>query len=217
MKDPKNPEHDSDQAPEAPEQVPGKTDETESPQQQGPHSESPPPRPDDDGKRPWRRISKTLAFWVFFLLVAIFASKFFGSDQTTRVELSYKEYKRLLQEDKITTATIMENEFYGQLIEEELSPPTRGQQRPYREFVVNLGVVGPETIAEWEKHGIDFRFETKPIQWLNVFFNFLPWLLFVGLWLFILRQMQGGPKGAFSFGKSKAKLVSEDKKDEENK
>ncbi|MBI4562374.1 MAG: ATP-dependent zinc metalloprotease FtsH [Candidatus Rokubacteria bacterium] len=39
----------------------------------------------------------------------------------------------------------------------------------------------------------------------------LPWFLFAGLWIFILRQMQGGPKGAFSFGKSRAKLVSEDK------
>ena len=52
-----------------------------------------------------------------------------------------------------------------------------------------------------------FAFQEEPFDWLKVFFNFLPWLLFVGLWLFIFRQMQGGPKGAFSFGKSRAKLV----------
>jgi len=164
----------------------------------------------DDGKRPWRRISKTLAFWVFFLLVAIFASKFFGSDPSNDVVLSYKEYKALLVDEKIQSAIIIDNEFHGHLVAEELSPPGRGQQRTYHDFIVNLGVIDADTRDEWLQHSVDFRFQSKPFNWLNVFFNFLPWLLFVGLWLFILRQMQGGPKGAFSFGKSKAKLVSED-------
>ena len=165
----------------------------------------------EDGKRPWRRISKTLAFWVFFLLVAIFASKFFGNDPASDVVLSYKEYKTLLTDEKIQSAVIIDNEFHGHLVAEELSPPGRGQQRTYHDFIVNLGVIDADTRDEWLTHGIDFRFQSKPFNWLNVFFNFLPWLLFVGLWLFILRQMQGGPKGAFSFGKSKAKLVSEEK------
>ncbi|MFT5368281.1 MAG: cell division protease FtsH [Candidatus Latescibacterota bacterium] len=164
-----------------------------------------------DGKRPWHRISKTLAFWIFFVLVAIFASKFFGSDPTTDVTLSYKEYKTLLDAQKIQSAVIIDNEFHGQLITEEITPPGAGPQRAYRDFVVNVGVIDAKTRDEWLENGVDFSFESKPFNWLNVFFNFLPWLLFVGLWLFILRQMQGGPKGAFSFGKSKAKLVSEEK------
>ena len=167
---------------------------------------------DGDGKRPWGRISKTLAFWIFFVLVAIFASKFFGSDPSSDVILSYKEYKALLEAQKIQSAVIIDNtEFHGKLITEEITPPGAGPQRAYKDFVVNLGVIDTDTREEWLKHGVDFRFENKPFNWLNVFFNFLPWLLFVGLWLFILRQMQGGPKGAFSFGKSKAKLVSEEK------
>lgn len=166
---------------------------------------------DGDGKRPWQRISKTLAFWVFFVLVAIFASKFFGSDPSTDVTLSYKEYKALLETQKIQSAVIIDNEFHGTLVTEEITPPGAGPQRTYRDFVVNLGVIDADAREEWLKNGVDFRFESKPFNWLNVFFNFLPWLLFVGLWLFILRQMQGGPKGAFSFGKSKAKLVSEEK------
>jgi len=166
---------------------------------------------DGDGKRPWHRISKTLAFWVFFVLVAIFASKFFGSDPTTDVTLSYKDYRELLTAQKIQSAVIIDNEFHGKLITEEITPPGAGPQRAYKDFVVNLGVIDGETPKEWLANGVDFRFESKPFNWLNVFFNFLPWLLFVGLWLFILRQMQGGPKGAFSFGKSKAKLVSEEK------
>jgi len=149
---------------------------------------------------------------VFFLLVAIFASKFFGSSGASDdVVLSYKEYKNLLVQEKIESAVIVESEFHGRLREPEYPPMDQEAQRPYTTFVVNLGVVDAETRADWEKHGVDFRFQSKPFNWLSVFFNFLPWLLFVGLWLFILRQMQGGPKGAFSFGKSRAKLVSEDR------
>ena len=169
----------------------------------------------DDDKRPrWRRISKPLAFWVFFLLVAIFASKFFGSDPSSDVVLSYKEYREYLEAGKIQSAIVLDNEFHGRLVGEEFTPPRpgRGQQYKFQDFVVNLGVVDAETPSreEWLNYGVDFRFQ-KPSNWLNYFFNFLPWLLFIGLWVFILRQMQGGPKGAFSFGKSKAKLVSEDK------
>jgi cell division protease FtsH len=226
MADPKDREQDveapeavpeSEPGPEKPEQIDSKTPDEKSPN---------PPRPsfsvtgrDDnarrlgegDGKRPWRRISKTLAFWVFFVLVAIFASKFFGSDPSPDVTLSYKEYKGLLDAQKIQSAVIIDNEFHGRLITEEITPPNAGPQRAYRDFVVNLGVIDANTRDEWFTKGVDFSFESKPFNWLNVFFNFLPWLLFVGLWLFILRQMQGGPKGAFSFGKSKAKLVSEEK------
>jgi len=50
-------------------------------------------------------------------------------------------------------------------------------------------------------------------SWIAVIFNFLPVILIIGFWLFIMRQMQGGgggAKGAMSFGKSRAKLQGED-------
>ncbi len=166
----------------------------------------------NDGKKPWRRISKTLAFWIIFLLVAISASKFLGSNTTNDVVvLGYKEYKQFLNAGKISSAIIIETEFHGNLIEPEFTLSDRGPQRAYDSFTVDLGVIDAEARAEWEKQDLDFRFQQEPFNWLSVLFNFLPWLLFVGLWLFILRQMQGGPKGAFSFGKSRAKLVSEDR------
>ena len=174
------------------------------------HNREPGSGPENNGSE-WRRRSKTLAFWVFFVLVALFATRFFGSSTGSgEVVLSYKEYRTLMKQGKIESAVIIDSDFYGTLREPEYAT-SRGSQQAYRTFVVNLGVIGEEAIADWEKYEIDFRFQDKPFDWLKVFFNFLPWLLFVGLWLFIFRQMQGGPKGAFSFGKSRAKLVSEDR------
>ncbi|HVR82225.1 MAG TPA: ATP-dependent zinc metalloprotease FtsH [Luteimonas sp.] len=49
-----------------------------------------------------------------------------------------------------------------------------------------------------------------PSFWMLVI-NFLPWLLFIGIWIYFMRQMQqGGGKGAMSFGRSRAKLLNED-------
>ena len=52
--------------------------------------------------------------------------------------------------------------------------------------------------------------DTGPSFWMLVL-NFAPWLLFIGIWIYFMRQMQqGGGKGAMSFGRSRAKLLNED-------
>ncbi|MDT0933254.1 ATP-dependent metallopeptidase FtsH/Yme1/Tma family protein, partial [Staphylococcus pseudintermedius] len=46
---------------------------------------------------------------------------------------------------------------------------------------------------------------------IMILINVLPWLLFIGIWVYFMRQMQqGGSKGAMSFGRSRAKLQGED-------
>ena len=157
-------------------------------------------QPDDEDKpRLWRRPSRTQAFWIFFILVLIFAAKFFGSKPSDASIVSYKQYRQFLVEGLIEKAVILgESEFQGVL-------------RDRSKFVVNLGPIDAATIREWEQYEVDFSFKDEPFHWYNLIFNFLPWLLFIGFWVFMLRQMQGGPRGLFSFGKSKAKLLMEDK------
>ena len=75
-----------------------------------------------------------------------------------------------------------------------------------------MGPVLAEDKREWEEMGLDFKFKEKPFPWYNLLLSFLPWLLFIAFFIFMLRQMQGGPRGLFSFGKSRAKLLMEDKR-----
>ena len=70
-----------------------------------------------------------------------------------------------------------------------------------------LGPIDAATKREWEEHNFNITFRDEPFQWYSLLFSFLPWLLFIGFWIFMLRQMQGGPRGLFSFGKSRAKLL----------
>ncbi|MGY8824319.1 MAG: ATP-dependent zinc metalloprotease FtsH [Candidatus Latescibacterota bacterium] len=154
---------------------------------------------DEDRPKRWRRPSRTQALWIFFILVLIFAAKFFNSTPSDAPVVSYKEYLEHLESDRIAEAVIVgESEFHGTL--------QNGQR-----FVVNLGPIDAQTKREWRKNGLNFRFKDEPFQWYSVLFSFLPWLLFIGFWVFMLRQMQGGSRGLFSFGKSRAKLLMEDK------
>jgi len=52
---------------------------------------------------------------------------------------------------------------------------------------------------------------TRQSVWMSVLMGLLPILLLVGVWIFFMRQMQGGARGAMGFGKSKAKLLTEHK------
>jgi cell division protease FtsH len=57
---------------------------------------------------------------------------------------------------------------------------------------------------------IDAEPEEERSFWLNVFISWFPFLLIIGVWVFFMRQMQGGGRGgAFSFGKSRARLLDE--------
>lgn len=66
-------------------------------------------------------------------------------------------------------------------------------------------------IAEkWQQHIPNFKFQPNSTQWYQILINFSPWILAIAIWIFIMRRMQsGGTKGIFSFGKSKAKMVTE--------
>ena len=161
--------------------------------------------PGDDGshdrpKATWRWPSRTRAFWIFLILALIFAAKFLGSMPNDAREVTWTQYREFLRNREIVQAQVVgDQEFRG-----ILSDGGR--------FVVNLGIVDADDRREWEEAGIEFSFKKEPFHWYSVLISFLPWLLFIGFWIFMLRQMQGGPRGLFSFGKSRAKLLVEDKR-----
>lgn len=153
---------------------------------------------EDDRSKWWRRPSRTSAFWIFFVLVLIFAAKFFNSTPSDAPTISYIDYREYLEDGDIAEAVVIgENEFHGTL--------NNGER-----FVVNLGPIDAETKREWRSHKLIFRFKEEPFQWYDALFSILPWILFIVIWIIMLRQMQGGSRGLFSFGKSRAKLRSQD-------
>ncbi|MCW8817715.1 MAG: ATP-dependent zinc metalloprotease FtsH, partial [Ignavibacteriaceae bacterium] len=80
-----------------------------------------------------------------------------------------------------------------------------------------ISVYIPEPIIKeeetlWKEKGINYSFDKQSSEWLNILIGFLPWVLIIAIWVIIMRRMQGqsgGSRGIFSFGKSKAKLISQ--------
>ncbi|MBL8769746.1 MAG: ATP-dependent metallopeptidase FtsH/Yme1/Tma family protein, partial [Phenylobacterium sp.] len=69
-----------------------------------------------------------------------------------------------------------------------------------------------DLVQRLEKQGADISVKSaNGPGWLGFFLNALPILLLIGVWIFFMRQMQGGARGAMGFGKSKARLLTENK------
>ena len=163
----------------------------------------------------WKKASKTGLIWVGILLLAVIFSSWWPNTRPEEVEISYDVYKRLLNEDKFVSGkvTLKENLFQGVLRDEESFQAQKVAARS-RYVRTNLPYLDDSVVKEWEEHHVPIRFIESSDDWSLVLINMLPWILILGAWIFIARRMQGGAGGGgglFNFGKSKAKMLTEDK------
>jgi cell division protease FtsH len=78
--------------------------------------------------------------------------------------------------------------------------------------VYTPGIQDPWMVGDLMKHGVvvEAKPEEEPSLLMNIFVSWFPMLLLIGVWIFFMRQMQGGGRGgAFSFGKSRARMLDE--------
>ncbi|MDT8324572.1 MAG: ATP-dependent zinc metalloprotease FtsH [Bacteroidota bacterium] len=181
-------------------------------------------RPPDENN--WQRYSKVFLTWLLVIILGFVAIQMLNT-QPEAPAISYSQYQELLggerktlddTEVKIVRATVYKSnlndyEMHGYLNQTIPLVTTEGKKVDNSEFIVNLGAVDSEMQKEWVSRGIEVTFEEKDSQWTQMLISFLPWILIIGVWLFFMRRMQagagGGPKGLFSFGKSRAKMVGE--------
>jgi len=78
--------------------------------------------------------------------------------------------------------------------------------------VFTPGIQDPWMVGDLMKYGVtvEAKPEEEPSLLMNIFVSWFPMLLLIGVWIFFMRQMQGGGRGgAFSFGKSRARMLDE--------
>ena len=168
-------------------------------------------KPQKDENFQWKKATRTLFFWLLIIMVAIILSQTnLGQwDRGGRTNIPYFKFIEHLESKQITEAKVANKELKGELVSEYFDP-VLGKR--YRMFKVNLPEAPTNEIAQrWQKdYGLALEFEDLSTDWWSYVFNLLPWILFGVFWIFFLRRMQGGgAKGIFSFGRSKAKMVTE--------
>jgi len=175
-----------------------------------------PNKPDDNFD--WSKILRMVFGWGAVIVAAVIVMQVFRTGQENYVEIPFAEYRKLLNEtDKIKEATITKSDINDYFFKAELTSETSVKINGSPTDVKAIQVYIPEPIIKeeetiWKEKGINYSFDKQSNEWLNILLGFLPWLLIIAIWIIIMRRMQGqggGSRGIFSFGKSKAKLISQ--------
>jgi len=146
------------------------------------------------------KIGKNLAAWVIIVLflLAIFNLFQDKSSQNQNITLPYSEFLSQVKLNNVNDVTIQENNISGHFQSGEKFT-TYAPNDPA--LVEKLTASGVKVTASPPEERV------SPI--IGILLNWLPMLLFIGVWIFFMRQMQGGKGGAMGFGKSKARLLTE--------
>ncbi|MBM3328217.1 MAG: ATP-dependent zinc metalloprotease FtsH [Calditrichaeota bacterium] len=143
-----------------------------------------------------------LTLWALIVLVAYILYNYLNVTEKPEVRKSFTQYRQLIESDQIDAADIIDRELHGRL-------------KDGTAIVVTLPFIDQQMLTEWDSLRIDYQFKEKTTNWVGqILISFLPWLLIIAFWIYLFRRMQGGaggPKGLFSFGKSRAKLSMEGK------
>ncbi len=147
-------------------------------------------------------LAKNILLWV---IVAVILMMVFNNLNTasTSTSLAYSDFLQSVRAGEVKEVVIKG----GNVISGRLTNGAR------------FSTYSPETdnkamIGELMDHGVKIVAQpNEPSIWTQIFISWFPFLLIIGLWIFFMRQMQGGgggSRGAFSFGKSRARLLGED-------
>ena len=144
-------------------------------------------------------LTKNIILWVVIaiILMSVFANL---STRSKSVDIDYSDFVADIKSGKIQEVTFQDKEMYGTYV-------GGGEFKTYSPETDNNTIIGM-----LEKRNI--KYNAKPREtsiWLPLLYQMFPFIIIIGLWVFFMRQMQGGGgKGAMSFGKSRARLLGED-------
>ncbi len=173
-----------------------------------------PPRSPKDGKDEfqWKRSARPLFFWLVIGLVLIFLIMYYYSGQTDIALISYSEFVGQVDNGNVSEVVIIERTIRGKFTQ-PYTHAQGGESKSYVDFKLRIPFEDPDLLIRLEAKNVQIKAEEQPFNWLTIL-GFAPWLLLIVFWMFMMRQMQGGaggPKGLFSFGKAKARLLTDDK------
>jgi cell division protease FtsH len=144
---------------------------------------------------------KNVFIWVIIALVLILVFNLFNQEknQARVAKVAYSEFLKLVESDKVNDVSMV-----GRTISGHLDDGTN--------FSTYTPPNDPNLIEKLSVHNVIINAapeEAAVSPLLGLFLNWLPMLLFIGIWIFFMRQMQGGGSKTLGFGRSKAKLLTE--------
>jgi cell division protease FtsH len=149
-------------------------------------------------------------------LAAIFFSTMWPNAEEGAVEISFMTYQKMLDENNVESAEVIvkDNILRGKTRKPFFMDRTGAAGKTVQTFKTILPYLNEQMVADWREKGVEVKFSTPSSDLTVILINSLPWILILVVWIFIARRMQGGggggSRGIFSFGKSKAKMMTEE-------
>ncbi len=144
---------------------------------------------------------KNISLWLVIILMMVMLYNIFNQQQAGQTDIGYSEFLAMVEKDRVQNVVIQGQELYF----------TDASGARYNSYAPNDG----ELIPMLRANGVDIK--AKPpaeSSWLmSIVVSWLPMIVLIGVWIFFMRQMQGGAGGgkAMSFGKSRARLMDDKK------
>ncbi|MBN1227001.1 MAG: ATP-dependent zinc metalloprotease FtsH [Deltaproteobacteria bacterium] len=143
--------------------------------------------------------SKNLTLWLVISLMFVLLFQIFKKETKQNGQITYSEFLNMVERGDINQVTIQGDRIYG----------VTNQSQPFKTFAPkDLELI---KILRTKNIGISAKPEESSPWYMTLLVSWFPMLLLIGVWIFFIRQMQVGGGKALSFGKSRAKLVTEQK------
>jgi cell division protease FtsH len=144
-------------------------------------------------------LAKNIAIWVIIAVILMTVFQQFGAHQTSQTTIPYSDFIEQVKQGQIKEAIIDDRVI-------------RGMSESGKPYVTYFPAGDIWLTSDLLKHGVkvDVKPEQQQSVLMSIFISWFPMLLLIGVWVFFMRQMQGGGRGgAFSFGKSRARMLDE--------
>ena len=174
--------------------------------------------------------SNLSSYWLYGLIAVFFISMSYfnngGVSSDQRINIS--TFERFLNDDEVERVLVINKSLAQVTIKDDALQTSKHKKArstdflgrsnsggPHYEFEVGNLEIFQTKLEEAKSNGIAFDYDFKTVEnrWLDVMLSFLPLILIIGVWIFLMRRMSGGGAGGggqiFNIGKSKAKLFDE--------
>ncbi|HHP7234495.1 MAG TPA: ATP-dependent zinc metalloprotease FtsH [Desulfobacterales bacterium] len=140
---------------------------------------------------------KNLALWLVITLMMIMLYNLFNQQQMAETTISYSELLAMVEDERVAEVTIQGQEVFV----------TDINRNRFKVFIPE----DPELIQLLRQKGvvINAKPPAESPWYMSVLVSWFPMLILIGVWIFFMRQMQSGGGKALSFGKSRARLMSD--------
>jgi cell division protease FtsH len=149
---------------------------------------------------PYQNFPKNLALWLVVGLIVVLLFNVWNHPRTTQREITFSQFVDAVESGQVAQVTIQGQNIIGRY----------SDGIEFRTYAPN----DPQLIPMLREKGVSIaaRPEEDNPWYMTVLISWFPMILLIGVWIFFMRQMQAGGGKALSFGKSRAKLLTDNQK-----